>query len=87
MRKEFAPETMSKLFSSFLKRSLLYEERVCSRNYVKIVFLLSEKEFTLRRKNLLNISVKIVYLHSEKEFTLRGKSLFQQLCQYCLHPL
>ena len=53
MRKEFAPETMSKLFSYFLKRSSLYEKRVCSRNYVKIVFLLSEKEFTLREKILV----------------------------------
>ena len=47
MRKEFAPETTSKLFNSHLKRSLLYEERVGSRNCVKIAFLLSNKEFTL----------------------------------------
>ena len=47
MRKEFAPETTSMLFTFLLKKSLLYEERVGSRNCVKIAFLLSDKEFTL----------------------------------------
>ena len=53
MRKEFAPETMSKLFISLLKRSLLYEERIGSRNCVRIALLLSDKEFTLGGKSLL----------------------------------